>query len=113
MALSSPPCPGTFGDVQDRVESTPCASSTKTQPDSRDIRRKIDGNPTLQSRCGPLLDLALRVRFQDHRQRGPKVYALHAPEVECIGPFDRLRRQGPRSLRIRLQGLDCHFGDRA
>jgi hypothetical protein len=24
------------------------------------------------------------VRFQD-RQRGPKVYALHAPEVECIG----------------------------
>jgi len=22
---------------------------------------------------------------QDHRQRGPKVYALHAPEVECIG----------------------------
>src|SRR5207253_9078456 len=29
--------------------------------------------------------LASRVRFQDHRQRGPKVYALHAPEVECIG----------------------------
>jgi IS5 family transposase len=29
--------------------------------------------------------LAGRVRFQDHRQRGPKVYALHAPEVECIG----------------------------
>jgi transposase, IS5 family len=25
------------------------------------------------------------VRLQDHRQRGPKVYALHAPEVECIG----------------------------
>ena len=25
------------------------------------------------------------MRFQDHRQRGPKVYALHAPEVECIG----------------------------
>jgi IS5 family transposase len=51
----------------------------------RDISRKIDGNAELQSRCGPLLDLALRVRFQDHRQRGPKVYALHAPEVECIG----------------------------
>ena len=32
-----------------------------------------------------LLALAIRVRFQDHRQRGPKVYALHAPEVECIG----------------------------
>src|SRR6266852_3016333 len=27
----------------------------------------------------------MRVRFQDHRQRGPKVYALPAPEVECIG----------------------------
>ena len=25
------------------------------------------------------------MRFQDHRQRGHKVYALHAPEVECIG----------------------------
>src|SRR5260221_464648 len=28
-------CPGSFGDVQDRVESAPCTSSTKTQPDSR------------------------------------------------------------------------------
>jgi IS5 family transposase len=26
-----------------------------------------------------------RVRTQDQHQRGPKVYALHAPEVECIG----------------------------
>jgi transposase, IS5 family len=51
----------------------------------RDIRRKIDGKSELESRFGPLLDLALRVRFQDHRQRGPKIYALHAPEVECIG----------------------------
>src|SRR6202043_1523901 len=29
-------CPGTLADVHDRVESMPCASSTKTQPDSRD-----------------------------------------------------------------------------
>src|ERR1700730_14428520 len=28
-------CPGTLADVHDRVESMPCASSTKTQPDSR------------------------------------------------------------------------------
>src|SRR3954447_3268368 len=28
---------------------------------------------------------AERVRSQTQRQRGPKVYALHAPEVECIG----------------------------
>jgi IS5 family transposase len=51
----------------------------------RDIRRKIAGNPALAERFAGLLGLAVRVRFQDHRQRGPKVYALHAPEVECIG----------------------------
>jgi IS5 family transposase len=51
----------------------------------RDIRRKIAGDEVLKERFGDLLALAYRVRFQDHRQRGPKVYALHAPEVECIG----------------------------
>jgi IS5 family transposase len=51
----------------------------------RDVSRQIDGNAELQSRLGPLLDLALKVRFQDHRQRGPKIYSLHASEVECIG----------------------------
>jgi len=51
----------------------------------RDIRRKIEGDEPLQQRFADLLALAHRVRFQDHRQRGHKVYALHAPEVECIG----------------------------
>ena len=51
----------------------------------RDIRRKIAGNELLEERFADLLALAVRVRLQDHRQRGPKVYALHAPEVECIG----------------------------
>ena len=51
----------------------------------RDIRRKIEGNTALEDRFGPLLGLALRVRHQEQRQRGPKVYSLHAPEVECIG----------------------------
>ena len=51
----------------------------------RDIRRKIEGNAALEDRFAPLLDLALRVVQQDQRQRGPKVYSLHAPEVECIG----------------------------
>jgi transposase, IS5 family len=50
----------------------------------RDIRRKIAGHDALTERFADLLALAIRVRFQDHRQRGPKVYALHAPEVECI-----------------------------
>jgi IS5 family transposase len=45
----------------------------------RDIRRKIAGNDALTERFADLLALAIRVRFQDHRQRGPKVYALHAP----------------------------------
>src|SRR6201986_1007094 len=51
----------------------------------RDIRRKIEGDPALEDRFGPLLDLAHRGRHQEQRQRGPKVYSLHAPEVECIG----------------------------
>jgi IS5 family transposase len=51
----------------------------------RDIRRKIDGNPVLEDRFDRLLDLARRIRDQDQHQRGPKVYSLHAPEVECIG----------------------------
>src|SRR5216683_1289839 len=37
------------------------------------------------ARVGKLLSLAHRVREQQQRQRGPKVYSLHAPEVECIG----------------------------
>ncbi len=51
----------------------------------RDIRRKIEGQAALETRFADLLALAVRVRFQDHRRRGPKVYALHAAEVECIG----------------------------
>ena len=51
----------------------------------RDINRRIDGNAVLEERLRPLLILAGQVRAQDHRQRGPKVYSLHAPEVECIG----------------------------
>src|ERR1700741_1948622 len=58
---------------------------TRIGPPTPDIRPKIEGNTALEDRFGPLLDLALRVRHQEQRQRGPKVYSLHAPEVECIG----------------------------
>src|SRR5512135_3661384 len=51
----------------------------------RDIRRKIEGDGALEDCFGPLLDLAVQVRLQEQHQRGPKVYSLHAPEVECIG----------------------------
>lgn len=51
----------------------------------RDVVRKTADDPALKARFAPLLSLARRVREQNHRQRGPKVYSLHAPEVECIG----------------------------
>jgi IS5 family transposase len=51
----------------------------------RDIGRKIDGNPWLDEKFARLLRLSRRVLAQERRQRGPKVYSLHAPEVECIG----------------------------
>ena len=52
----------------------------------RDVARKIEGDAWLEEMVfGPVLSLARRVRDQQARQRGPKVYSLHAPEVECIG----------------------------
>ena len=51
----------------------------------RDINRKIAGDPALEQQFAPLRSLAIRIRFQNQRQRGPKIYSLHAPEVECIG----------------------------
>ena len=52
----------------------------------RDIARKIEGDGWLEEMVfGAMLSRARRVRDQTQRQRGPKVYSLHAPEVECIG----------------------------
>jgi IS5 family transposase len=51
----------------------------------RDIGRRIEGQPNLERKFAPLLGLSRRVLAQKHKQRGPKVYSLHAPEVECIG----------------------------
>jgi IS5 family transposase len=51
----------------------------------RDIDRKIAGNASLEGAFHNELALARRVRDQQRRQTGPKVYSLHAPEVECIG----------------------------
>lgn len=51
----------------------------------RDIARKIDSDPRLEAAFAHLLSLARRVRVQERGQRGPKIYSLHAPEVECIG----------------------------
>src|SRR5216684_1168665 len=53
----------------------------------RDIARKIEGRTDLlgQIVLGRMLALARQVLDQKQHQRGPKVYSLHAPEVECIG----------------------------
>jgi transposase, IS5 family len=51
----------------------------------RDIGRKIENDEALEAKFTSLLVLARRVREQQQRQRGPKVYSLHAPEIECIG----------------------------
>jgi len=51
----------------------------------RDITRKIEGDSGHEAAFAQLLLLARRVHEQQQGQRGPKVYSLHAPEVECIG----------------------------
>jgi transposase, IS5 family len=51
----------------------------------RDITRKIEGDPYLKNVFAEPLSKALRIRWQNQRQRGPKLYSWHAPEVECIG----------------------------
>jgi len=53
----------------------------------RDIARKTEGCAAALSESALLrmLALARRVLDQKQQQRGPKIYSLHAPEVECIG----------------------------
>ena len=50
----------------------------------RDIRRKIAGDPALEAAFGTVLERAERVLNQRPGDKD-KLYALHAPEVECIG----------------------------
>jgi IS5 family transposase len=53
----------------------------------RDIGRKLGGNADLLGGIvlERMLARARQVLEQKQRQRGPKLYSLHAPEVECIG----------------------------
>jgi IS5 family transposase len=67
----------------------------------RAINRKVKGQPELEARLAPLRDLAVKLHHQDHRQRGPKVYSLHAPEVERIG-----KGKARTPYEFWLQGLD-------
>ena len=49
----------------------------------RDILRKIKGDAGQQAVFARLLSLSHSVRDQRQKQRGKKIYSLHAPEVEC------------------------------
>ncbi len=51
----------------------------------RDIRRKIDGDQTLEEVFAVPLGKAMQIRRQRQQQRGWKLYSWHAPETECIG----------------------------
>jgi len=51
----------------------------------RDITRKIAGEDSLKAMFKRLLNLSGLVLEQHRHRRGPKIYSLHAPEVECIG----------------------------
>jgi transposase, IS5 family len=53
----------------------------------RDIDRKRGGSADLLTEIAlsRMLLRAKRLLNQKQRQRGPKIYSLHAPEVECIG----------------------------
>lgn len=50
----------------------------------RDIRRKIAGNAELESVFATALERAEEVLTQKSKDKN-KLYAMHAPEVECIG----------------------------
>src|SRR4029453_13092977 len=52
---------------------------------TRDIIRKFVGRPELAEVFSLPLSRARRVKDQRQRERGRKLYSLHAPEVECIG----------------------------
>jgi IS5 family transposase len=51
----------------------------------RDVTRKIAARPDLAEAFALPLSLARRVKDQRQRERGRKLFSLHAPEVECIG----------------------------
>src|SRR5918995_1347463 len=67
----------------------------------RDITRKIRGDETLESVFARPLSLARRVREQRQRERGRKLYSLHAPEVACIG---RGKAHKPYEFGVKVSG---------
>jgi IS5 family transposase len=70
----------------------------------RDISRKIARSKALKAVFAPVLSRAHRVLTQKRRQDKPKVYSMHAPEVECIGKSLPPRRRGARRTSLTSSG---------
>jgi hypothetical protein len=73
------PCPETLPDVRKIEESTPCALSTKTQPDSRGLELAIHAEPQhlrncrVVARVKPAHDEVVRLDLPVRpRKRGPR-----------------------------------------
>ena len=92
VARSLCPCPS----VQARQQKPAQAQDLIWAASSATFRVPIDRHQALGRGVlrATSLSLSRRVLAQDQRQRGPKVYSLHAPEVECIGKGKRI---GPTS----------------
>ena len=89
-------CAGRQGRADQASALCPCQAVQARQPASQaaahhtgrgDPRHRPQARPAPGGGAGvlPWLSLARRIAEQRPRQRGQKVYALHAPEVECIG----------------------------
>ena len=70
---------------------------------TRDISRKLEGNPDTGKRQNlrELLAMADRL-LQQTKTTSPKLYSLHEPDVECIA-----KGEAPQEIRIWQQGESC------
>jgi IS5 family transposase len=62
---------------------------------ARDVDRKIGGRPGLAPHFAQPLERVARLLAQQKLDHG-KLYALHAPEVECLAKSLPLRKRGAR-----------------
>lgn len=78
-----------------------------------DGNRRVAGEEDLEAIFKRPFYLAGRVLEQRHKQRGRKVYTLHAPKIECIdkgkahAPYEqgnRVKEQTPNPMGV----LDSH-----
>jgi transposase, IS5 family len=75
----------------------------------RDIGRKIAGDAAAKAAFAGPLGLIARLLRQRREDRGKdKLYALHAPEVECIGKGKPHAVGSSASNRVRGEGLARH-----